>query len=75
MVKISEALRAIKAAGFELEFHDDLATRGDEVPWYYPLAGEFKYARTLYDLLTVLRFVLSDLFLVMLELISVTQDN
>lgn len=37
MVKISEALRAIKACGFELEFHEDLAQRPDEVPWWYPL--------------------------------------
>lgn len=37
MVKISEALRAIKACGFELEFHEDLAQRPDEIPWWYPL--------------------------------------
>ncbi|KAL7271344.1 Delta(24)-sterol C-methyltransferase [Rhizina undulata] len=55
MVKISEALRAIKAAGFELEFHEDLAQRPDAVPWYYPLAGDLKYARTLADFFTVLR--------------------
>ncbi|KAF8473141.1 S-adenosyl-L-methionine-dependent methyltransferase [Kalaharituber pfeilii] len=55
MVKISEALRAMKAVGFELEFAEDLATRPDTVPWYYPLAGELKYARSLYDLFTVLR--------------------
>ena len=39
MVKVSEGLRAIKAAGFELEFHEDLAKRPDATPWYYPLAG------------------------------------
>ncbi|KAI5848194.1 S-adenosyl-L-methionine-dependent methyltransferase [Tricharina praecox] len=55
MVKISEGLRAIKAAGFELEYHEDLAQRGDEIPWYYPLAGDMKYCRSVGDLFTVLR--------------------
>ena len=55
MVRISEALRAIKAAGFELEFHDDLAQRDDAIPWYYPIAGEMKYIRTIGDFFTVLR--------------------
>ena len=55
MVKISEGLRAIKAAGFELEFHEDLAQRGDETPWWYPLAGDMRYCRSISDLLTVLR--------------------
>ncbi|RPA97868.1 hypothetical protein L873DRAFT_1689887 [Choiromyces venosus 120613-1] len=55
MVRISEALRAIKAAGFELEFHEDLAQRGDAIPWYYPIAGEMKYVRSLGDFFTILR--------------------
>jgi sterol 24-C-methyltransferase len=55
MVKISEGLHAIKAAGFELEFHEDLAQRPDEIPWYYPLAGDLKYVRSVSDLFTVLR--------------------
>jgi len=59
MCKIPEAIRAMKAAGFELEFHEDLATRPDPVPWYYPLSGELAYARNLYDLFTVLRLVSS----------------
>ena len=48
----------MKAVGFELEYHEDLASRPDNVPWYYPLSGEFKYAHNLYDLFTVLRFVI-----------------
>jgi len=55
MVKISEGIRAIKAAGFELEYHEDLAQRNDEIPWWYPLAGEMKYCRSVSDLFTVLR--------------------
>ncbi|KAI5794387.1 S-adenosyl-L-methionine-dependent methyltransferase [Peziza echinospora] len=55
MVKISEALRAMKAVGFEIEFNEDLALRGDKVPWYYPIAGEVKYTRTLADVFTIFR--------------------
>ncbi|EED14264.1 sterol 24-c-methyltransferase, putative [Talaromyces stipitatus ATCC 10500] len=55
MVKVSEGLDAIKAAGFELLHHEDLADRPDPIPWYYPLAGEFKHMQTPWDFLTVLR--------------------
>lgn len=55
MVNIAEGLRAIKAAGFELEYHEDLAKRPDPIPWYYPLAGELKHCRSLADLFTVFR--------------------
>lgn len=55
MVKIAEALAAIKAAGFELELHEDLAKRPDATPWYYPIAGEFKHATSVWDFFTVLR--------------------
>ncbi|RAO72503.1 uncharacterized protein BHQ10_008515 [Talaromyces amestolkiae] len=55
MVKISEGLDAFKAAGFELLHNEDLADRPDPIPWYYPLAGEFKHMQTAWDFLTVLR--------------------
>ncbi|RDW66859.1 sterol 24-C-methyltransferase [Coleophoma crateriformis] len=55
MVRISEGLAAIKAAGFELELHEDLAKRPDATPWWYPLAGEFKYMGSIYDFPTILR--------------------
>lgn len=42
MVKISEAIRAIEACGFELEFHEDLAQRPDVIPWYYPIGKKFR---------------------------------
>ena len=57
MVKISEAVRAMKAVGFEVEIQEDLAQRPDKVPWYYPIAGELKHARSLYDLFSVFRLV------------------
>ncbi|RAL64882.1 hypothetical protein DID88_001477 [Monilinia fructigena] len=53
MVKISEGIAAIKAAGFELVHHEDLAKRPDATPWYYPLAGEFKHMGTIGDFFTI----------------------
>lgn len=55
MVKISEGLAAIKAAGFELVHHEDLADRPDEIPWYWPLAGKFKYMQSPWDFPTIAR--------------------
>lgn len=56
MVKIAEGLEAIRAAGFELELHHDLAAEDDgPAPWYWPLGSDVKYAQNLWDLLTVLR--------------------
>jgi sterol 24-C-methyltransferase len=50
MVRISEGLAAVKAAGFELIMHEDLASRPDPIPWYYPLAGDFKFIGSIWDL-------------------------
>ncbi|EEH39113.1 sterol 24-C-methyltransferase [Paracoccidioides lutzii Pb01] len=55
MVKADVALAAIKTAGFELLHAEDLADRGDEIPWYYPLAGSWKYMSSIGDFLTILR--------------------
>jgi sterol 24-C-methyltransferase len=55
MEKISVALKAIKDAGFELEFHEDLADREDAAPWYWPLSGELKYLGSIGDIPTILR--------------------
>lgn len=55
MEKISVALAAMKAAGFEMELHEDLADRPDELPWYWPLAGDLKYMQTIWDFPTVVR--------------------
>ncbi|EEQ32547.1 Delta(24)-sterol C-methyltransferase [Microsporum canis] len=51
----SDAVAAIQAAGFVLEYEDDLAERPDPVPWYYPIAGEWNHARSLWDMFTMLR--------------------
>jgi len=56
MEKIEVALKAMKAAGFELELHEDLADRSeDPAPWYWPLSGEMKYISTLGDIPTIFR--------------------
>lgn len=51
----TEAVEAIQAAGFTLEYEDDLAERQDPILWYYPIAGELRHAKSLWDMLTVLR--------------------
>ena len=55
MERISEGLRAIRAAGFVLEHHEDLAHRPDTRPWYWPLAGELGMMGSLWDLPTIAR--------------------
>ncbi|KAI1932203.1 Delta(24)-sterol C-methyltransferase [Ophidiomyces ophidiicola] len=55
MVKATEALEAFKAAGFELIKAEDLADRGDDIPWYYPLAGSWKHMTSVWDVLTIAR--------------------
>ncbi|KAF3807904.1 Sterol 24-C-methyltransferase erg-4 [Colletotrichum gloeosporioides] len=56
MFKISDGLAAIRAAGFDLELHHDLAADDDgPAPWYWPLDSDLRYAQTLWDALTVLR--------------------
>ncbi|KAF2771217.1 ERG6, Delta(24)-sterol C-methyltransferase [Teratosphaeria nubilosa] len=55
MEKIEVALKAMKAAGFELELHEDLADRPDELPWYWPLSGDLSYMQSIWDFPTLVR--------------------
>lgn len=55
MVKITEGLQAIQAAGFELEISKDLADSEDARPWYYPLDGDLTMASSIGDILTIAR--------------------
>jgi len=55
MVRVSEGIAAIKAAGFELELAEDLADRPDAIPWYYPLAGDFSMMQSIFDFFTIAR--------------------
>ena len=76
MVKISEGIAAIKAAGFELELHEDLAKRPDATPWYYPLAGDFSMMGSIWDFPTILRMTkvgrgITHRFVGLLEMIGI----
>ncbi|KZL83092.1 sterol 24-c-methyltransferase [Colletotrichum incanum] len=56
MVKVTEALRAFRAAGFDIIQHEDMAERPDPSPWYWPLdAGSWRHAQTMGDLLYTFR--------------------
>ncbi|CAG8952846.1 hypothetical protein HYFRA_00007559 [Hymenoscyphus fraxineus] len=55
MMSRTHALTAIKAAGFTVEYEDDLAVYDDAIPWYTPLSGEFKHAKSLWDVLHAVR--------------------
>ena len=55
MVKISEGVQAMKDAGFDLLHHEDLAQRPDAIPWYWPLAGRWKYMQSVFDAFTIAR--------------------
>ncbi|KAG0245040.1 Delta(24)-sterol C-methyltransferase [Actinomortierella wolfii] len=50
-----DCLDAIESAGFELLELEDRALNNDPTPWYYPLSGELRYARTVSDYFTVFR--------------------
>ncbi|GEQ71395.1 hypothetical protein JCM33374_g5078 [Metschnikowia sp. JCM 33374] len=49
------AEQALKNVGFEVEYEKDLADTDDEIPWYYPLAGDWKHVQTLSDYYTIFR--------------------
>lgn len=55
MMTATDALNAIKAAGFELQHAEDLADRSDKIPWYYPLAGSWEHMSSLGDVFTLAR--------------------
>lgn len=55
MFSIDVAKDALKNVGFEVLVSQDLAANEDEVPWYYPLTGEWKYVQTLSDVATFFR--------------------
>ena len=55
MRPLREARQAILDVGFEIEHEEDLADRGDPIPWYYPLEGDIRKAQTVWDYFTVWR--------------------
>lgn len=55
MFSATVAREALRNVGFEIVENRDLADEDDEIPWYYPLTGEWKYVQTLGDLGTFFR--------------------
>lgn len=55
MYKKEVADKALKNVGFEIIYERDLADNEDEVPWYYPLSGDWKYIQSLGDIWTFVR--------------------
>ncbi|KAI8449653.1 sterol 24-C-methyltransferase [Phakopsora pachyrhizi] len=52
---IERSAEGLKAVGFEIMKSEDLATRKDPLPWYYPLRGSLSEAQTLWDYVTIFR--------------------
>ncbi|QPG74814.1 Delta(24)-sterol C-methyltransferase [Brettanomyces nanus] len=55
MYKREVAEKALKTVGFEITYQHDLADDYHEVPWYYPLSGDWKYIKSLRDAITFFR--------------------
>ncbi|ODQ81046.1 hypothetical protein BABINDRAFT_165764 [Babjeviella inositovora NRRL Y-12698] len=55
MYKNEVAKQAFLNVGFDIEYEKDLADVNDEIPWYYPLAGEWKHVQSLGDAYTIFR--------------------
>lgn len=50
MRTIVQARNALKTVGFQIEVDEDLADKGDKIPWYYPLEGDIRKVQTAWDL-------------------------
>lgn len=55
MYKADVAKAALEKVGFEILHEDDLALKNDDIPWYAPLTGEWKYVNSLGDFVTFCR--------------------
>lgn len=55
MYSVNVARAALKKVGFEILEEDDLAHKGDAVPWWYPLSGDWRFVQTFGDLFTFCR--------------------
>lgn len=52
---IERTLQGLKAVGFEVIQSEDVSTRNDPLPWYYPIRGKLSEAQTLWDYFTIFR--------------------
>lgn len=59
MRSIDACRKALKNVGFEILHEEDLADRGDEIKWYYPLEGDIRKCQNLWDVVTVRALPLS----------------
>ena len=55
MFPASVARAALESVGFKIEQARDLAAEDDDIPWYYPLAGDWRYVQSIKDVLTFAR--------------------
>lgn len=55
MRSIAAARSALQTVGFQIEQEEDLADRGDKIPWYYPLEGDLRKCQSLWDVFTCWR--------------------
>lgn len=55
MFTLDVARDALHKVGFEVLEEEDLADPNAQVPWFYPLTGEWKYMQTLADVSTFFR--------------------
>lgn len=55
MYKKEVADKALKNVGFEILYENDLADNNDEIPWWYPLSGDWKYIQSFNDIWTFIR--------------------
>ena len=51
----AEAVAAMKTVGFQVTFAEDMADKGDIVPWWHSLAPRWNYIRTFSETLTLFR--------------------
>lgn len=49
LAKISDAIQALRAAGFELKEAEDLANSPNVVPWWYPFTGSLNLLNSIWD--------------------------
>ncbi|AET39143.1 sterol 24-C-methyltransferase Ecym_4063 [Eremothecium cymbalariae DBVPG len=55
MYGVQDARDALKHVGFNIVHDENLADNNDQIPWYYPLTGDWRYVQTLGDVGTFLR--------------------
>ncbi|KAL1924567.1 uncharacterized protein VTP21DRAFT_4221 [Calcarisporiella thermophila] len=54
MCTTKDAVDALKESGYEVVKCEDLADPNDPIPWYYPMAGEWRKIQKLPDIINVL---------------------